>query len=248
MTFNRPTGPLSAVTAAVLITFAGASSWAQWPNGIDVEQTPHNLTRPAGNQDPDMADLLEDYGEVCVYCHTPHGGNSSYALWNRRTPSGPYRIYDDGTDMIQDSQPTGNSLACLSCHDGTIGLDDILNAPNTYLGPGAARTTIDECEGCHSGGNPDGGIDWEGVWLDTDFRKQHPFSITYDPSLDPGFRPAAVVEAAGLKLYDNKIQCMTCHDPHTQRFQPFLRMSNSGGSLCTVCHISPPSEQTAHHW
>jgi predicted CXXCH cytochrome family protein len=220
---------------------------AQWPTGTNIVDTPHNLTRPAKNQDPDMVDQIADYDEVCVYCHGLHGGSESQALWNRPTPAGPYRMYEDPTDMLLDPQPTGNSLACLSCHDGTVGLDMVLVPPSQFAGP-TWGVTIDDCEGCHSGGSPDGGIDWEGVWLDTDLRKQHPISLLYDPAADPGFRSAAEVEAAGLKLFDGKVQCMTCHEPHTQVFRPFLRVTDSGGSICLVCHVSMPAESTAHFW
>lgn len=222
--------------------------FAQWPTGDTVPETFHNLTVPAQNQNPDMRGLIEDYEEVCAYCHTPHGGSFDRPLWNRPTPVGPYRMYDDPVDMIMDPQPTGNALSCLSCHDGTIGLDEVLDLPNRYIGPGPAATTIDECDGCHSGGSPAGGLDFEGVWFDTDLRKQHPISILYDPSRDPDFFPVAQIEAAGLKLFDGKVQCMTCHDPHSQRFPPFLRASNVGGVLCLSCHRSQPAEQTAHFW
>lgn len=236
-----------AVALLVLVAVAGPAP-AQWPLGTRVDATPHNLTIPASNTDPDMDPLLEDYGEVCVYCHTPHGGGTQFALWNRRMPSGPYRMYDEPLDMVADSQPSGNSLACLSCHDGTIGLDDILSPPRSYTGPPAARTTIDECESCHNGGSPAGGINWEGVWLDTDLRKHHPISVTYDPSRDPSFRSVAEVEAAGLVLFDGKVQCMTCHEPHSQMFRPFLRVSPGMQSLCLICHTSNPGEATAHAW
>ncbi len=220
---------------------------AQWPNGITVSGTPHNLTIPAKNPDPDMVNQIADYDEVCVYCHGPHAATPENVLWNRQTPTGPYRMYDDPTNMPIDPQPTGNSLKCLSCHDGTIGLDVVENPPSTFTGP-SWGVAIDDCDGCHSGGNPPGGINWEGVWLDTDLRRQHPFSITYDPSLDPSFRSVAEVLAAGLRLYNGKIQCMTCHEPHSQQFRPFLRISDAGGSLCLVCHGSSPAETTAHFW
>lgn len=231
---------------ACLLT-SGAEARAQWPSGTRVEDTPHNLTVPARATDPDMSGLVEDYGEVCVYCHGPHGAATDRPLWNRRTPSGPYRMYED-TQMIADVQPSGNSLSCLSCHDGTIGLDEVTRTPTHYSGSGAARTTIDECEGCHSGGSPAGGISWEGVWLDTDLRKQHPISILYDPARATGFRSVAEVEAAGLELYSGKVQCMTCHEPHSQQNRPFLRIPNTGGGLCLACHRSGPGESTAHHW
>ncbi len=243
---DRRTKPRAPTWALVLPILTMAAS-GQWPTGTEVTETLHNLTVAAKNTAPQMSGRIEDYDEVCVYCHTSHAADVERALWNRPTPTGPYRMFE-GTDMLMDPQPTGNSLACLSCHDGTIGLDEVLNLPNTYAGPGPERTTIDRCESCHKGPNPGGGLDFEGVWLDTDLRDDHPISILYDPSRDPDFRSAAEVEAAGLMLYEGKVQCMTCHEPHSQQFQPFLRISNAGGSLCLACHQTPPAEQTAHHW
>jgi len=238
---------IPSVVAFLLLLGSAQSARGQWPTGVTVEGTPHNLTVPARAADPDMAGLVEDYGEVCVYCHGPHNVETNAPLWNRPGPGGGFRMYDDG-QMAIDAQPTGNSRSCLSCHAGTVGLDEIVRLPDRYTGPGPARTTIDTCEDCHSGGSPDGGIDWEGVWLDTDLRKHHPISVLYDPSRVNGFRAAAEVEAAGLVLYDGKVQCMSCHEPHTQQFRPFLRLPNSGGSLCSVCHQGNPGENTAHDW
>lgn len=234
-------------TTSVFVVLLASGLAGQWPNGLDITDTPHNLTIPAKSVDPDMVNQIADYDEVCVYCHTPHGAQSTGRLWNRFTPAGPFRMYEDPTDMIMDPQPTGNSLMCLSCHDGTIGLDVILNPPNTFAGP-TWGVPIDDCEGCHSGGNPDGGIDWEGVWFDTDLRRQHPISIIYDPSLDPSFRSIGEIEAAGLKLFDGRVQCMTCHEPHSQTFFPFLRVSMAGNGLCLTCHVSLPAANTAHFW
>ena len=241
--------PFLLILLTVFCLRSATSAHAQWPTGVTVEHTFHNLTVPASNRSSDMAGLITNYNEVCVYCHAPHGGRTDRPLWNRPIPRGPYRMYDEDLDMIADAQPTGNSLSCLSCHDGTIGLDEIINPPNAHTGPGAAATSIEECDGCHSGGNPKGGLDFEGVWMRPDkLRDQHPISILYDPSRDPSFRTAAEIEAAGLKLFDGKVQCMTCHEPHSQRFRPFLRVNNTGQSLCQVCHRSGTGESTAHDW
>lgn len=235
------------LSLAVIAVFASPSHLhAQWPDGTRIEDTPHNLVVPAVFTSGPMANQVEDYNSVCVYCHAPHGGDTDRPLWNRFTPSGPFRMFE-AQIMIIDPQPTDNSLSCLSCHDGTIGLDEIRDFPSTYAGAGPEATTIDRCESCHRGGNPAGGIDWEGVWLDTDLRKHHPISFVYDPSRDPDFRSVAEIEAAGLVLYSGKVQCMTCHEPHTQQFRPFLRLANSQ-SLCLTCHRSTPSESTAHAW
>ncbi len=222
---------------------------AQWPDGNEVTETVHNLRHTA--QVEPMSEFFRDYGETCIYCHTPHGGGTIGPLWNRPTPSGPYRMYDRSPlDMIMDPQPTGNSLACLSCHDGTIGLDEIINVPNDYSGGGARREPIETCATeCHTGGDPEGGFNWENVWFRPDrLRDQHPISILYDPSRDPTFRSIAEVEAAGIRLYDGKVQCGSCHNPHSQQNRPFLRVSNAGGTMCSVCHLTATSQTTAHFW
>lgn len=228
----------------------GAGSLAaQWPNGTTVDQTPHNLTRPAASTNPDMVGLIRNYGEVCVYCHTPHEGpnwlgSPRAPLFNRPRPAASYRMPEfDTQQMVQDPSPAERSRLCLSCHDGTVGLDMVTNRPNSYTGPGPANHFIDECEGCHSGGNPDGGLDWEGVWLDPDMRRQHPFSVLYDPARRPGqFQLPVGGTVGGLPLYDGKVECVTCHEPHSQQFRYFLRRSNAGNSLCLVCHTSQPTE------
>jgi predicted CXXCH cytochrome family protein len=228
---------------------AATPAVGQWPNGVLVDQTPHNLTRPASNTNPDMAGLIRDYGEVCVYCHSPHGGpdwigQPSAVLMNRQRPNAAYRMPEFGEQrMMQDPSPSDRSRLCLSCHDGTIGLDLVNNLPQNYDGPPPANHTIDECEGCHSGGNPDGGINWEGVWFRPDMRDQHPISVLYDASRRPGaFVPAIGNSIGGLPLYDGKVECGTCHEPHSQQFRYFLRRNNAGGALCLTCHTSVPQE------
>lgn len=244
---NALRGLAHAVSALALVGGLAGSARAQWPNGTTVPETFHNLTHPAAISP--MSGMIADYGSVCVYCHAPHGTGGQRPLWNRRLPSGPYRMYEGPLDMIADPQPTGVSRLCLSCHDGTIGLDDVLVRPAGYTGPGPRRETIERCTSCHNGGSPAGGISWENVWFrPDDLRKQHPISVRYDATRDPGFLPASSVEAAGLVLEDGRVQCATCHEPHTARYRPFLRIPNTGGSLCAVCHRTPPSTSTAHFW
>lgn len=240
--------PVTSLCVIAGLAFAASSALAQWPNGSVVTQTVHNLSRTA-QVDP-MRNFISNYREACVYCHSPHGGRTERPLWNRVLPNGPYRMYDpSGLSMVLDAQPTGTSRLCLSCHDGTIALDDVINQPLTHTGPRAPGGSIKRCATeCHKGGDPEGGFNWEKVWFQQDFTKQHPFSIQYDAARNANFQPAAAVEAAGLKLEDGRVQCNTCHDPHTQQNRKFLRIPNRAGSLCLVCHRTPPSRSTAHFW
>ncbi|HEY6196400.1 MAG TPA: cytochrome c3 family protein [Candidatus Eisenbacteria bacterium] len=217
-----------------------------WPGGTTVLETFHNLTHPAAIAP--MSGMIGNYAQACVYCHAPHGSAGERPLWNRRLPSGPYRMYGP-LNMLGDPQPTGVSRNCLSCHDGTIGLDDVLVAPAGFTSAGPFRETIQRCTSCHNGGNPAGGFNFEKLWFrPDDLRNQHPISVLYDASRDPNFLPAGSVVASGLVLEDGKVQCATCHEPHTARYRPFLRIPNTNGSLCLLCHRTPPSRTTAHFW
>ena len=223
---NRRFGRCVVTVVVVLATASASVVLAQppsWPNGTSVVGTLHNLSYAASsNRYPGG---LRDYGEVCVYCHTPHGGQTSAPLWNRNFSTATYQMYDQAhsstINMTVDPQPTGVSLACLSCHDGTVGLDVITNVPNNYVGLPALGTTM-----------PAGLFN-----LGTDLRNDHPISVLYDNTADPKFNSAASVGAAGLQLYGGKVQCGSCHDPHTAANRPFLRISNGGSSLCLTCHI-----------
>ncbi|MFQ5771055.1 MAG: cytochrome c3 family protein [bacterium] len=205
--------------------------------GNKVADTPHNLREAA-----ESPMQLTDWGEICVYCHTPHNNNTAIEapLWNRSTPSGPYDMYDSPTlDMDIASSPQGVSLACLSCHDNTIALDQIINIPTSKLGTSPSGKTIEYCAtNCHVG-NGAGGLNFEGTVIDVDLTNDHPISVTYDPSKDPKFHPASGGKVGNLPLYGpnaNRVECASCHNPHDNSNRPFLRMSNENSAMCLTCH------------
>ncbi|MDH5728692.1 MAG: hypothetical protein OEZ58_06855 [Gammaproteobacteria bacterium] len=99
----------------------------------------HNLTMSYTSFQAQMNDLRNNYYEVCVYCHTPHGANSTVAapLWNRTVINRTYQVFGSGSvsgaanSLSGESvgQPGPNSLTCLSCHDGATAIDSIINMP-----------------------------------------------------------------------------------------------------------------------
>jgi mono/diheme cytochrome c family protein len=110
-----------------------------------IANTRHNMmqdtTIPSVSIDMDR--YRNNYGEVCVYCHTPHGANQTIAapLWNRTIKATNYQTYDElGTTtltQVVSSTPGPASLTCLSCHDGQTAVDSIINMP----GSGSAGAT-----------------------------------------------------------------------------------------------------------
>jgi hypothetical protein len=104
----------------------------------DILHTKHNL---AANPDIQATSSgININGEICVFCHTPHGGRTDVAgggapLWNRRLSDStlftPYDSPNFDKAGLTPGAPKGVSLACLSCHDGTIAFDSLINAPGS---------------------------------------------------------------------------------------------------------------------
>jgi predicted CXXCH cytochrome family protein len=203
-----------------------------------VKDTKHNLGTSTGN--PGTIKLTAGTDEVCVFCHTPHFAATTTAttapLWNRTLPATNYTMYTSSTlDMTPATGTTiaGVSLACLSCHDGAVAFDTMLNAPGTGLTKPAGWT---------------GGVALTGAAtnIGTDLKNDHPVSIIYDVTKDPKFtaittagtKKTIVAGSITLPLFDTKVECASCHDVHGGTAStPFLRASNTGSALCLTCHV-----------
>lgn len=134
MRIGKGTGRTARWLLAAVMAFGASVAMAQ------ISTTKHNLgsTSTAGNNQ------TTGTGEICVFCHTPHAADVSTAgvpLWNKRLNTGSataFTTYSSSTMnavSANDGQGGGSigsvSLACLSCHDGTQAMDNILNAPGS---------------------------------------------------------------------------------------------------------------------
>jgi len=235
---------LTLAAAAVALTLvASAGAWAQ---STGILQTKHNLSTSGTGS----IHTTDGTAEVCVFCHTPHGADTTVSapLWNRAVNTTGYTMYTSPTyDATTDTQPTGVSQACLSCHDGTIAFDALRNLP----GSGGYTDTPDKngvttwtFVGTANKKMPVGAI----TNLGMDLTNDHPISMDYASALSPsgtsgtnnhatGFKdPTNDVFANGVRLYTGKVQCGSCHDPHRADTPTFLRVSNDGSALCLTCH------------
>ncbi len=102
-----------------------------------VSATRHNLGS-AGTG----SNRVSDTSEICVFCHTPHGSGENFLqgpLWNKTAPASVYTLYSNVGGTFQGQQLTlgPQSLPCLTCHDGTQAMDNIVNA----AGPGGMVTS-----------------------------------------------------------------------------------------------------------
>ncbi|MFQ5508242.1 MAG: cytochrome c3 family protein [Leptospirillia bacterium] len=270
----RKTGITIALLAGLLWS---AVASAQTPPGAfeaveDIARTKHNLssTGLAAQGDTPGYNVFSPgaehqtgelgTGEICVFCHTPHGATDSSAvrgpLWNRHLgQSGGYTLYDQVWSRsfegeVHPGAPTGYSRLCLSCHDGTIALGSVVNAPGSG---GYSRTPVESLpvverqpDGTLSGKGivmPEGGGQFSGDTrrLGLDLTNDHPVSFRFDSALaatdkelvDPGppladiggdspISPLRRAEGTSVGVFDS-VQCTSCHNPHAVTYPKFLR-------------------------
>lgn len=157
---------------------AGLSGTALAASGIT--NTKHNLSTTAGN--PGANKLTAGTDQICVFCHTPHGSDTTAVvpLWNKKLTSGPFTTYDSlGTSTLNGGVlAVGSvSLACLSCHDGTQAMDNMMNAPGAggYNVAGARLTGATWALAVGATGLMPAGI----ANLGTDLKNDHPVGVEY---------------------------------------------------------------------
>jgi predicted CXXCH cytochrome family protein len=167
-------------------------------------------------------------GEICICCHTPHNAITTVPdapLWNHQLSVATYQLYASPTFQgnATITQPSGASKLCLSCHDGTVALENF-----------GTMT---------SGTNFIGGVNNLGSELTND----HPISFIYDAALstqDAGlWNPATHQSGIGsgtitqTMLFNDKMECASCHDVHNSvGVDHLLRKSNAASALCLTCH------------
>ena len=201
----------------------------------DVAATKHNLS----STQPDKVNNLstEATAFVCGFCHSPHteaGGPAP--LWNRGASAATYTMYSSPTmDMTIAGAPASISLACLTCHDGTVGFDQLINGAGSggYTAAGADQGWVFNLNAVPTTDTMPAGVTNLGNVLTGD----HPISVTYDAAADTAFNTLASVQAA-LQLYgagSDQVECASCHNPHEATNATFLRVGID--TLCTTCHI-----------
>lgn len=232
----------------------------------DIRGTKHNLSAAADNSAytnptagagtvPVRTVKASLETQVCVFCHTPHGGSTSTKpLWNRKVAGAGYTqsyvLYDSSTldaKQVQGSlqQPGGSSKLCLSCHDGTVAIGNV-NVLNGLDKSGQAKTvsTIDTgaVSTMPTGSGADTGFTRN---LGTDLTNDHPISISYNDTLadtdgelrKPSLNTTLIgVRAPGVKpkLPLQNTGGGTLYDPDGAG--PLSAYSINAQVQCTTCH------------
>ena len=183
--------------------------------------------------------------QICVFCHTPHNAAKGAAkvipLWNKATtPSTGFTMKNQTTNPeanlegVVDATPNSPSMVCLTCHDGTQAIGNVLNLPSGVeaISYAAANSAIDV------GGRL---IGPSGL-IGKDLTNEHPISITYPSTNSRLVAKSAVLGLTNsVKLFgpvgSEKVECSSCHDAHDNTNPPFLRVSMTNNALCATCHI-----------
>ncbi len=209
------------LTIAVVLAFMAPAAAAP------VSSSKHNLSVSGPG-------TIKATGEsqICVFCHTPHSAAPNSPLWNRRSPGSTYTPYTSSTAVAVPGQPTGASILCLSCHDGTIALGEILSS-TTPIGLAGGVTTMPAGAGR----------------LGTDLSDDHPISFNYTATLASQrgelVNPATLTGAVRLDS-SGQMQCTSCHNAHDDSNGKFLVRSNTASALCQACHVKNYWAQSAH--
>lgn len=218
----------------------------------------HDFSFPGGGTTPFAGNYQTADGpisEVCVFCHTPHSASTDSArglntlLWNRVNSTFTYSVYNSSVsstlDVTPDNPPKGITLMCMSCHDGvtSIAVGSLLNAPGSG---NPAVSLIDTGMADKIGQIYDGGFLGWGANIGEgnpsapgtiNLSNDHPVSFQWVSNL-AGMKPDASIgfSDSTVKLFNNKMECSTCHKVHDPDIPPFLRMSNDGSQMCLRCH------------
>ncbi|MFA5353252.1 MAG: cytochrome c3 family protein [Thermodesulfovibrionales bacterium] len=206
----------------IMVLFLGIGGVA---HGLTVVGSKHDMTKFVSDATT---------RQVCVFCHTPHGGSADAPLWNHTLSNATYTLYTPpvGSPPLQGavSQPVGVSKACLSCHDGTVAVNSLMAVPRD--GETGKPVFI-----------PSSSPAYVGTDLNN-MNPSHPVSITYRPDLDKNLRDnmgrtEVTNGSVTLPLYGGAspylVECGSCHNVHDASFLPFLRVSSD--QLCSVCHL-----------
>jgi len=216
---------MKTTTATLLLLLAGAAQATVAGSKHDLSATGTGIHSPTTPQ-------------VCLFCHTPHGGLS---LWNRApstTAPESIRLYASPSLSAAGSAARldgkSRSMLCLSCHGeplaniGGLVLNTLGN-DMAVVDPRGAWTTS--------------GVLWDRVAVN------HPIGFDYAQALaakPTRLEPLSGTNVGLLPLFNataqgstvtTSMECSTCHTVHDATNSPFLRVDNASNGLCLACHI-----------
>ena len=192
------------------------------------------------------------YNNPCQVCHIPHK-SQAYAtahapLWNHKLSANTYITYDSaGSETYKGGTIVlGSSIACLSCHDGSVAINQTSGSSgssktNSLSGTAvyAPSFSIETLKNgvAASGAGPYVGFD--------NLTQMHPIGVSYTACVSAGDDELQETTydllPKMLKGTSKNVECASCHDIHrttgaSATVSHELIMDLEGGALCLECH------------
>lgn len=202
------------------------------------------------------SDIAVSHGStnVCGECHTIHHAQSASAgplFIHTPSANSTFNTYDkSGSATYSGTVITlgPGSLACLSCHDGSVAV----NSTTSWSGAGNGTAS-------YTGGTPEfiksSAIVTEiGSGQGNDLTHMHPIGVNYSAAASSAQAMFGVAQlqptantfnapgspAVGSVLKNGQVECSTCHDIHRTvggSTTSGIYTVASGQALCLGCHI-----------
>lgn len=177
------------------------------------------------NSAHDLSGYSSNTDELCVYCHTPHGGTADAPLWNRGVNAMSYNAYNSATLQASIDLTVGDAKLCMTCHDGEM--NDQLSNP-----PGIAQPDFTNIGSAFTGTTAIG---------TDDMTNDHPVGFNYADVITAGDAELNTGAPVDALLFSGIMWCSSCHDVHKPGAAatgdaPFLRVDNGASALCKTCH------------
>jgi predicted CXXCH cytochrome family protein len=241
---------------AVAAAGAQAAGYTDYTPGAGIAGSPHDIPNGAIANTSYVGPNADPLQRICIYCHAPHHSlepGSEYAithqvdylpLWNHAVTVQDYMMYDNGAD-----EPTGGphaaqsevlmdgpgsvSRLCLSCHDGTVAVNEYGFSPSATTN-GGGPTIAEQYK--------IGGV--SSVSGMNSLINHHPIGFNYDAVqvADDEIKEAATSPLGNYMIADllwaGKMECTTCHDVHNSNNtgEKLLYESNFKSQFCLACH------------
>lgn len=139
------------LAVAAMLCLGASAAFAGLTPATGVNGSMHDIGSQTGK-----GYRADDFGRVCIYCHTPHNAVQANALdpvplWNRdetAAPLTPYTWSAPGNVAagLASDPLIGPSRLCLSCHDGATAADSHGPTMGTAQG-GSGNTVINVASG-----------------------------------------------------------------------------------------------------
>ena len=171
---------------------------------------------------------MVSYASLCLSHYPP--------LWNKAVQATAYTAYGTTVAGTVPGAPAGVSKACLSCHDGVNGINNLIN----QAGTGGVTTGNNVAFGNTAAGTAV--VMTGNALIGTNLANDHPISVVYLTTAASLKAKTTVltnwIGAATINglLVSGNMECSSCHAVHDPVNTLFLRVANTSSALCLGCH------------